>query len=70
MNKEINMKEKKEATFEDKLTRLQEIVRAVEAGTLSIDESMKLYEEGKKLIKELNETLDEASKTIEEVQKD
>ncbi len=64
------MKEKKETTFEEKLARLQEIVRAVESGTLSIDETMKLYEEGKKLIKELNETLDEASKTIEVVQKD
>ncbi|MCQ2798111.1 MAG: exodeoxyribonuclease VII small subunit [Bacilli bacterium] len=64
------MEEKKEMSFEDKLARLQEIVRKVEGGTLSIDESMKLYEEGKKLIKELNETLDEATETVAEVQND
>lgn len=64
------MEEKKEMSFEDKLARLQEIVRKVEGGTLSIDESMKLYEEGKKLIKELNETLDEATQTVAEVQND
>ncbi len=61
------MEENKEMSFECKLARLQEIVRSVEGGTLSIDESMKLYEEGKKLIKELNETLDEATKTVAEV---
>lgn len=61
------MEENKEMSFEAKLARLQEIVRSVEGGTLSIDESMKLYEEGKKLIKELNETLDEATKTVAEV---
>jgi len=56
--------EKKEKTFEEKLTRLNEIVEKVENETLPIEESLKLYEEGNVLIKELEATLKEAEKKI------
>lgn len=56
--------EKKEKTFEEKLTRLNEIVEKVENETLPIEESLKLYEEGNALIKELEATLKEAEKKI------
>jgi exodeoxyribonuclease VII small subunit len=64
--------EKKEKTFEEKLSRLNEIVDKVENETLPIEESMKLYEEGNALIKELELTLKEAEKkigTLNEVKK-
>jgi exodeoxyribonuclease VII small subunit len=58
------MAEKKEKTFEEKLSRLQEIVDKVEGETLPLEESMKLYEEGKALVADLNKTLSEAEKKI------
>ena len=58
------MAEKKEKTFEEKFSRLNEIVDKVENETLPIEESMKLYEEGNALIKELETTLKEAEKKI------
>ena len=39
------MEKKTEKTFEEKLTRLNEIVEKVENTTLSLEDAMKLYEE-------------------------
>jgi exodeoxyribonuclease VII small subunit len=58
------MADKKEKSFEEKLTRLNEIVSKVETETLPLEESMKLYEEGKALVVELTKTLDDAEKKI------
>ena len=54
------MEKKTEKTFEEKLTRLNEIVEKVENTTLSLEDAMKLYEEGNALIKDLQKSLDEA----------
>ena len=54
----------KEMNFETKMNRLNEIVEDVENSTLSLKDSLKLYEEGMKLIKELTTTLDEAEDKI------
>lgn len=54
----------KEMNFETKMNRLNEIVENVENSTLSLEDSLKLYEEGMKLIKELTTTLDEAEDKI------
>jgi exodeoxyribonuclease VII small subunit len=43
------MPRKTQATFEEALERLEEIVRKMEGGKLTLDESMALYEEGVKL---------------------
>ena len=59
----------KKQTFEEKLTRLNEIVEKVENTTLSLEDAMKLYEEGNSLIKDLQKSLDEAE-TIIQVIKD
>ncbi|MBR6226097.1 MAG: exodeoxyribonuclease VII small subunit [Bacilli bacterium] len=56
--------EKKQA-FEEKLTRLNEIVEKVENTTLSLEDAMKLYEEGNSLIKDLQKSLDEAETKIQ-----
>jgi len=37
--------------FEGSLARLEEIVRTLESGEKSLDDSMKLYEEGVKLVR-------------------
>lgn len=55
----------KKQTFEEKLTRLNEIVEKVENTTLSLEDAMKLYEEGNSLIKELQKSLDEAEAKIQ-----
>jgi exodeoxyribonuclease VII small subunit len=63
------MVKEKTLSFEDKLTRLNEIVEKVENSTLPLEESIKLFEEGNALIKDLQKTLDEAEKKIGEYKK-
>ena len=46
--------------FENKMSRLQEIVTALEAGELSLDESMNLYREGMACSKFCKEHLEKA----------
>ncbi len=57
----------KKVSFEDKLKRLDQIVKAIEEKTLSLDESIKLYEEGSKIIVDLEATLKEAESKVESV---
>ena len=54
----------KTKTFEESITRLEEIVRLLENGDASLDESRKLYSEGVKLVGECNKKLDETEKKI------
>jgi exodeoxyribonuclease VII small subunit len=63
------MAKEKTVSFEDKLTRLNEIVEKVENSTLPLEESIKLFEEGNALIKDLQKTLDEAEKKIGDYKK-
>ena len=43
--------------FEKKLERLEEIVKVMEAGNTSLEESLKIFEEGVRLSRELQNTL-------------
>lgn len=54
--------------FEKSLKRLDEIVNITENETLSLEESMKLFEEGKKLIASLEKTLKEAEEKVKKLQ--
>ncbi len=45
------------ANFEDAFTKLEETVRNLEAGPLTLDESTRLFEEGMSLAKRCNELL-------------
>lgn len=58
------MAEKKELTYEEAMTRLEKIVAMLETDTLSLDESLKLFEEGTTLARFCNKTLDEAELKI------
>ena len=51
-------------TFEDSMTELEGIVTKLEAGDISLDDSLKLFEKGIKLAKNCQEKLDDAEKTV------
>jgi exodeoxyribonuclease VII small subunit len=54
-----------EPSFEEALERLETIVEELEAGSLTLEESIARYEEGMKLSRRLTQTLDRAEKRIE-----
>ena len=53
--------------FEKELNRLNEIVNRIQDESLSLDESVKLYEEGNKIIKLLEEELKKAEDKVEKI---
>jgi len=53
--------------FKKELDRLDEIVKKISSDTLSIDESLTLYEEGNAIIKKLEKALKEAEEKVEKV---
>lgn len=53
-----------ELTYDQALTRLEEIVKLMESGTLGLDESLKLFEEGTELAGFCNKTLEAAELKI------
>ena len=58
------MPKKENLTFESATARLEEIVKLLERGNSSLDESLKLYEEGISLVRFCNESLDNAERKI------
>lgn len=50
--------------FEEAMKRLEEIVRVLESGQVSLDDSMKLYEEGVSLVAKANGLLSEAKQKL------
>ncbi len=61
--------EKKELTFEEKMNKLEDIVRKIDSGDLNLDDNLKYYLEGTKLINELEQTIKDAKEKIENIQK-
>lgn len=58
------MAKKENLTFEGAAERLEEIVRILENGKSSLDDSLKLYEEGVSLVRFCNEAIDGVEKKI------
>ncbi len=54
-------------SFEAALGELEEIVRRMESGQVSLDESLRLYERGSFLITHCQNRLDTAEKQIEQL---
>jgi exodeoxyribonuclease VII small subunit len=52
-------------SFEAAFSRLEEILERMNSGTISLDESLKLYEEADQLIAICNKRLNEAERKIE-----
>lgn len=50
--------------FEKKLTRLEEIVKNMESGSVSLEESLKLFEEGVKISRECQGQLEQAEQKV------
>jgi len=61
------MTEEIEITFEDAMTRLEEIVAQLENGGQTLNESLRLFEEGIKLARECSRQLTEAKGKLEQL---
>lgn len=60
----------KKQTFETSLKELEKIVRRLEEGDSSLEDSLKLFEDGVKLSRECQERLNQAERRIEVLLKD
>ena len=58
---------KKNATFEENMTRLEQIVRAMERGDVPLEESLELFQEGTALVKSCGELLDKAEQQVTKI---
>lgn len=57
----------KPKNYEESITRLRELVSSLEAGSLSLEESMAYYKEAVELAKFCEKQLDEAEQQITEL---
>lgn len=60
---------KKAMKFDEMLLRLEEIVRQLERGEASLEDSLKLYEEGAGLLRLCTKQLDDAEQTVVRLRK-
>lgn len=58
---------KKSKTFEESMSRLEQIVRAMERGDVPLEESLKLFQEGTELVQTCTKLLDDAQLQIKKV---
>ncbi|MCI9579012.1 MAG: exodeoxyribonuclease VII small subunit [Oscillibacter sp.] len=59
----------KKMTFEQQITRLEEIVSALEQGDVRLADSLALFEEGTKLIAACTKQLDQAEQQVVKLMK-
>lgn len=64
MKKELNI------SYESAIERLEQIVDNLASGSVSLDESLKLYEEGTRLTAYCNEKIENAKSKIVEIEKE
>ena len=60
---------KTELSFEQSLSRLDEIVKHLEKGDLPLNDSLALYEEGTALIRSCSKMLDDAEQKVVKLKK-
>jgi exodeoxyribonuclease VII small subunit len=63
------MTKEKEVKFETALGKLEQIVKKLEDGEITLDDSLKMFEEGVKLARFCGERLDAAERKIEVLMK-
>ena len=54
-------------TFEASMTRLEQIVRAMERGDVALEESLKLFQEGTELVRSCEKLLEEAQMQVNKI---
>ncbi len=57
----------KNQTFENSITRLEQIVRTLERGDTALEESLKLFQEGTELVRSCQTLLDEAELQVKKI---
>ena len=57
----------KNPTFEEKMHRLEQIVRAMERGDVPLEESLKMFREGTALVQTCSKLLDEAELQVKKI---
>ena len=57
----------KRPTFEKDMGRLEELVKKLESGELSLEESLVAFEEGMKLAESLGKVLDKAQERVQKL---
>ncbi|PWK11514.1 exodeoxyribonuclease VII small subunit [Tumebacillus permanentifrigoris] len=65
MTETIEQPQHEETTFEQALERLEQIVRAMEAGDLPLEQAIAEFQEGMSLARVCREKLDQAEQKIE-----
>lgn len=58
---------RKNASFENNMQRLEQIVRAMERGDVPLEESLKLFQEGTDLVRSCNQLLDDAQLQVKKI---
>lgn len=58
---------RKNASFESNMQRLEQIVRAMERGDVPLEESLKLFQEGTDLVRSCNQLLDDAQLQVKKI---
>lgn len=58
---------RKKMSFEESMTRLEQIVRAMERGDVALEESLKLFQEGTELVKDCQKLLDDAFLQVKKI---
>ena len=58
---------RKNASFENNMQRLEQIVRAMERGDVPLEESLKLFQEGTDLVRSCNQLLDDAQLQVRKI---
>ena len=57
----------KKQSFEEKMIRLEQIVRSMERGDVALEESLKLFQEGTELVRSCGKLLDEAELQVSKI---
>ena len=57
----------KPKSFEESMSRLEQIVRSLEQGNVPLEESLKLFQEGTQLVRSCSQLLDHAQLQIQKV---
>ena len=62
---DIQEKEENKASIEENFARLEDIIKKLEAGDSTLEESLTCYEAGMKLVKSLSGQIDNVEKQIQ-----